>query len=56
MKDIKNIMFDLFDEYEECDDIEEALRNMNSFGEISDSEYDTALDNWDNWLAEWENK
>ena len=53
---IKNIMFDLFDEYEEYDDIKEALRSMNSLGEVSDLEYDTALDNWDNWLAEWENK
>ena len=53
---IKNIMFDLFDEYEEYGDIKEALRSMNSFGEVSDLEYDTALDNWDNWLAEWENK
>lgn len=53
---IKEIMFNLFDEYEEYDDIKNALRNMNSFGEVSNQEYDMALDNWDNWLAEWENK
>lgn len=53
---IKEIMFNLFDEYEEYDDIKNALRNMNSFGEVSNQEYDMALDNWDNWLVEWENK
>lgn len=53
---IKTIIFDLFNKYDDYDTIIEALRSMNSCGEVLDSEYDAALDNWDNWLAEWENK
>lgn len=54
MTHITKIMFDLFDKYEECDDIKNALRNMNSDGDVSDEEYDFAVDQWDNLLKIWE--
>lgn len=50
------VMFDLFDKYEECDDIKEALRNMNSDGEVSDAEYDYAILYWEELLKEWEER
>lgn len=54
MTHITKVMFDLFNKYEECDDIKDALRNMNSDGEVSDEEYDFAVDQWDNLLKLWE--
>ena len=51
---ITKVMFELFDMYEECDDIKDALRNMNSDGAVSDEEYDFAVDQWDNLLKLWE--
>lgn len=54
MTHITKIMLELFNEYEECDDIKDALRDMNSDGDVSDEEYDFALDNWDNILKIWE--
>lgn len=50
------VMFDLFDKYEECDDIKEALRHMNSDGEVSDEEYDYAILHWEELLKEWEER
>ena len=50
------VMFDLFDKYEECDDIKEALRHMNSDGEVSDTEYDYAILHWEELLKEWEER
>lgn len=54
MTHITNVMFDLFDRYDECDDIKDALRNMNSDGDVSDDEYDFAVEQWDNLLKIWE--
>ena len=53
---IKKIMFDLFDKYEECDDIKDALRDMNSDGEVSETEYDYAIEHWEELLKEWEER
>lgn len=53
---IKEIMFDLFDKYEECDDIKDALRNMNSDGEVTEEEYDYAILQWEDLLKEWEER
>ena len=50
------VMFDLFDKYEECDDIKEALRHMNSDGDVSDEEYDYAILHWEELLKEWEER
>lgn len=51
---IINIMFDLFDKYEECDDIRDALRSLNSEGEVSEEEYAFAMLNWDDLLNKYE--
>lgn len=51
---VKGRMFELFNEYEEYSDIKEALRSLNSEGSITDSEYDIALERWDEYLKEWE--
>ena len=56
MERAKEIMFDMFDTYGECDDIIEALRNLNSLGDITDDEYDYCLEHWDTLLKEWEVK
>lgn len=51
---IKEVMFDLFEEYKYYDGIKEALRSLNSEGDVTDEEYDMALECWDEWLKEWE--
>lgn len=51
---IKEVMFDLFDAHPDYDSIKEDLRSLNSEGEVSDEEYDLALEFWDEWLREWE--
>lgn len=53
---IVGVMFDLFDKYEECDDIKDALRNMNSDGEVSETEYDYAIEHWEELLKDWEER
>lgn len=53
---IKGIMFKLFDEFEECDDIKYALRDMNSDGVVTNEEYDYATEHWDELLKEWEER
>lgn len=53
---IKEIMFKLFDEFEECDDIKYALRDMNSDGVVTDEEYDYAVEHWEELLKEWEER
>lgn len=55
-KRIGDIMFPLFDEYEDCDDIIDALRSLNSEGEVSDQEYDQCLEHWDEILLDWEGR
>lgn len=56
MEKLKEIMFDLFDTYEDCDDIIDALRGLNSCEEITEDEYDYCINNWDDILKEWEAK
>ena len=53
---IIEVMFDLFNKHEECDDIKDALRNMNSDGEVSDTEYDYAIKHWEELLKEWKER
>lgn len=51
---IVNIMFDLFNKFETYNDVKDALRDMNSSGEVRDEEYDFAIDQWDEILRLWE--
>lgn len=53
---IANIMFPLFDEYEECDEIEDALNSLLSEEEITEEEYDYCLEHWDEILLDWESQ
>lgn len=50
---IESIMFTLFDECEEADDIKDRLRDLNSGDKISDDEYNECLDRWDTILLKW---
>lgn len=56
MGNLKNILFDLFSQYEDVEDIIDALRSLNSCNEITDNEYDIIMENYENWLQEYENK
>lgn len=56
MEKLKELLFDLFDTYEECEDIIDSLRSLASNNEITEQEYDIILDNYDKWLAEYEEK
>ena len=53
---IEKIMFTLFDKYEEYDDIKDKLRNLHTFGEVTDEEYDYCIRHWDEILLDWESQ
>lgn len=48
----KEIFKNLNEEFEECEQILDSLRSLNSCSELSDKEYDYILKNWDNLLVE----
>ena len=50
---IKDEMFNLFDSYENCEDIINDLREQESNGSITERQYDYAMENWENILNEW---
>lgn len=56
MEKLKELLFDLFDNYEEYEDIRDSLRSLASDNEITEQEYDIILNNYDKWLAEYEEK
>ena len=51
-EELKEIFQDLASQYDECDDIEDALDSLVSEGELTDEEYDIIQDNWDDWLPQ----
>ena len=53
---LKEIVFDLLDTYEEYEDIIEGIRSLASDNEITDSDYDFILDNYDIWCEEYNKK
>ena len=53
-QELKEILFDLFEQYEEADDIKDALRSLSSNGEIIDEEYNKILSIYERWLQEYE--
>lgn len=55
-KELKNILEDLFNEYEFYEDIINALRSLNTENEITNEEYDYILTNYESWLNEWLSK
>lgn len=50
---IKDEMFNLFDSYENCEDIIDDLRSQESNGTITERQYDYAMENWESILNEW---
>lgn len=50
------IMFELFDEGEDYDDIHDMLSDLNCNGEVTDEEYDYLLEHWDEILSDWESQ
>lgn len=56
MEKLKELLFDLFDNYKEYEDIRDSLRSLASDNEITEQEYDIILDNYDKWLEEYEEK
>ena len=52
-QELKEILFDLFEQYEEADDIKDALRSLSSNGEITDEEYNKILSIYERWLREY---
>ena len=54
--DLKSILYNMFDDYEEVDDIISNLRSLESDNEITSDEYDEIMDNYDSWLTEYEKK
>ena len=52
-KDLKEILFNLFSEYNDYEDIISGLRSLNSENIVSNEEYNIILKNYDKWLKEW---
>ena len=53
-EELKDILFELFCEFNNYEDIIYALRNKHSDYIITDEEYNSILENYDKWLKEWE--
>lgn len=53
---LKIILYDCFENYEDCEDIINKLRDLNTEKEISDEEYDFIMANYEQWLKEWEER
>lgn len=53
---LKETLFDEFDRFEDYENIIADLRSLNSLGELSNEEYNIILENYENWLKEWEMK
>lgn len=52
MERAKEIFKELNEKFEDYENIKEGLRSLNSCGELTDTEYDYLLENWDNLLVE----
>ena len=50
---LKEMLFNLFNQYENVEDIINALRSLNTENKITNEEYDNILLNYENWLKEW---
>lgn len=50
----KELLFNIFSDYEEYDEIDDCLQSYLVGGTITNSEYDYIIDNFDLLLNEWE--
>lgn len=55
-KDLKEMLFDLFEQYEDYESIKECVRSYHSSCFITDEDYNTILENYDTWLREYESQ
>lgn len=50
MNELKQILFDLFDKYEDVENIIHDLRNLG----LGEQSYNTIMENYNSWLKEYE--
>jgi hypothetical protein len=53
---IAQIMFPLFDRYNNPDYIDTELKSLHEGHEITDEEYDICMEHWDEILLDWESQ
>lgn len=51
---LEELVYALFNSYEDYEDIINALRNLESEKEITEEEYNVVLKNYDKWLKKYE--
>lgn len=56
IRDLKIILYDLFEQYEYCEDIIDKLRSLNTEQVISDEEYNFIMAHYEQWLEDWEER
>ena len=56
MNDLKELVFDLFEKYEDYEDIINGIRSLVSENEITDSDYNFILDNYNDLCREYNKK
>lgn len=53
---LKIILYDCFENYEDCEDIIDKLRSLNTEQVISDEEYNFIMAHYEEWLKDWEER
>ena len=56
IKDLKIILYDCFENYEDCEDIINHLRGLNTEKVITNKEYDFIMAHYEEWLKDWEER
>ena len=56
IRDLKIILYDCFEQYEDCENIINKLRSLNADKVISSEEYDFIMANYEQWLKDWEER
>lgn len=52
-KELKEILFDLFDGSDDADEIVSQLRSLNTERTITDDEYNYIMEKYEEWLGDW---
>ena len=53
MEHAEKVFVEIAEQYEDCEGMIDALRSLESCGEITDEEYDYLTENWDDLLAKY---
>lgn len=56
MENLKRLLYNLFNNYDEYEDIRDCLRSLESNNKITKQEYNIILDNYDKWLTDYQKK